>query len=180
MNSVVLDGILREARKNPLTKALSYDSTPKTVVVCADKMEYEHRTYSDHKKEKGVKPDSLQMSPSHVKSGEYPVQVCRGGSCDVFKIGELWGYRPWPSDPAKEPSGGSAENPWVRVRMTRLVSIISGIDPCVLSDAESFYMQWDWLSKSGLTLSIEGEHDWRGTIEICNPQLLPEAEPARA
>ena len=99
MNTYLLGQVLEEARRLQPAQ-ISYETDWKMVEVLADKLEYEHKAYSNHCYEKHVGPDIIKMPPSHAKEFQSKglVQIYRSGSCDVFKIHGLLAYRPWQSE----------------------------------------------------------------------------------
>jgi hypothetical protein len=171
MNSYEVNRLLEEARKLA-PQQLSYSTELKTVSVLVERLEYEHKVYSNHRYEKGVAPDVLKMPPSHAKEhwAKGQIEVFRGGACDVFTIHGLKAFRPWTTGP-DEPVRDGYEATWVRCRLTKFVSIIPGLDPRELLGVD-FCLQWHFLRSIG-QISLEGENP--NSIEIAVPQAVPEA-----
>ncbi|MGA8657219.1 MAG: hypothetical protein WB586_13820 [Chthoniobacterales bacterium] len=123
----------------------TYETDWKMVEVLADKLEYEHKAYSNHRYEKHVGPDIIKMPPSHAKEFQSKglVQICRGGSLRCFQNSRVAGL----STLAKRVRGSERqpagpENVWVRVRLTKFVSIIDGLEPHKLLDGDFYLPLW--------------------------------------
>jgi len=171
MNSYEVNRLLEEARRIQ-PQQLSYQTEWKMCQVLIDgPLEYEHKTYSNHRYEKGVGPDVVRMAPSHAKEFwvKGAVSVVRGGACDCFKFpGGLLGYRPWTTAPDPAVRDGH-ENVWVRCRLTKFISLINGLEPAKLLEGD-VYLQWHFLRGCGVSISLENEFP-PGAIEVRVPQV---------
>jgi hypothetical protein len=175
VNSFLLNEVLQEARRNQ-PKELQYSTGLKACVVMVEKFEHEHKIYSNHRYERGIGPDTLNLPPSHAREfwAKGIIKVFRGGACDVFTIRGLKAYKPWTSG-AEEAPRDAHENTWVRVRLTKWTNVINGLaDGGRELLGTDFYLQWGYVRTLG-GFSLEGENPVMayGAIEIAVPQSLP-------
>jgi len=180
INSYLLNRLLRKPAKIRHTRELRYDTGLKTCAVLVPRLEYEHKVYSNNAYQKPPAPDVLRLPPSHAKQfwEKNQIQIFRGGACDRFKIGQLWGYRIWKIGP-EEPARDGFEGTWIRCRLSKFITPVPGLEPDVLLESAFICSgvfcgpcstRWKARIRTGMCRS-----------KLRYPQLLsePEAEPAK-